>query len=155
MSGINNPMFGKKHTNETKVKISRANIGKNYGHAGKNHCWFGKNHSKESKLKMRNSNLGPNNRLYGSDPWENPKTINSNTSKNWYHLDIIYDIWEINNTLGYVNFYNLVLSIYPNLTKSKTSFKNIRLWFIKNGNPRTHERWKHWKNNNIEEINNV
>ena len=54
----NNPMFGKKHTETTKQKISVANTGHegwNKGKiflAGKKHPLYGKHHSEETKKKM-------------------------------------------------------------------------------------------------------
>lgn len=65
MLGKNNPMFektgescpnyGKRHTDDTKEKISRSMIGKNnsmYGKTGENNPMFGIQHTDESKLKM-------------------------------------------------------------------------------------------------------
>jgi group I intron endonuclease len=43
--GENNSMFGKKHSDETKLKISEAN-------KGENNYFFGRKHSEESKQKM-------------------------------------------------------------------------------------------------------
>jgi hypothetical protein len=43
--GINNPMYGKKHTEETRRKISVA-------HKGEKHPFFGKKHSEETRRKM-------------------------------------------------------------------------------------------------------
>lgn len=43
LSGKNNPMYGKKHTKETKNKISTKNKGNKY--------FLGKKHSEETKIK--------------------------------------------------------------------------------------------------------
>lgn len=48
--GEDNPFFGKKHTEETKQKISQAHIG---FHAGVKNSFFGKHHSPETKLIMK------------------------------------------------------------------------------------------------------
>lgn len=51
-SGLNNPNYGKHHTEETIEKIRKANLGKNFGVVGKNHPMYGKHHSEETKRKM-------------------------------------------------------------------------------------------------------
>lgn len=49
-----NPSFlGKKHTKETKEKMSKSRMGKNYGLIGENHPMFGRKHSEETKIKLR------------------------------------------------------------------------------------------------------
>jgi hypothetical protein len=49
VKGINNPMFNKKHSDLTKIKISESNKGKL---SGNNNPMFGKTHSDEIKLKI-------------------------------------------------------------------------------------------------------
>lgn len=83
ISGKNNPMYGKTHTEEAKLKISKANKGKipsNKGKplsieqknkiskatSGKNNPMYGKTHTEETKLKQSNAKLGkPNIKLQG------------------------------------------------------------------------------------------
>ena len=48
-SGPTNPFFGKKHNNETKIKMSKAKENKYVGHNNPN---FGRKHSVDSKIKM-------------------------------------------------------------------------------------------------------
>lgn len=47
--GDKNPFFGKKHSNETKEKISNSRIGK---YSGSNNPFFGKKHSEETRRKI-------------------------------------------------------------------------------------------------------
>jgi len=53
--GENNPFYGKKHTEETKLAISKSKKGRC---GGEKHPLWGKKHSAESKEKNRQSNLG-------------------------------------------------------------------------------------------------
>jgi group I intron endonuclease len=53
--GDKNSFFGKKHTNESKEKISRANKGKL---AGENHPLFGTQRTEETKKKIARANKG-------------------------------------------------------------------------------------------------
>jgi len=65
--GENNPMFGKRHTIKTKLKISEANLGKRrtakeiekMGHKGEKHWNYGKHHSNSTiqKLKISPKNI--------------------------------------------------------------------------------------------------
>lgn len=64
MKGKNNPFYNKKHSNETKEKISKANQGKTVGDKnasywkgkkGKDHCMYGFKFSEETKEKMSKS----------------------------------------------------------------------------------------------------
>ena len=52
--GKNNPMYGRKHTEETKKKIKNNAPLK----TGKNNPMYGRKHTEEAKDKIRNSNLG-------------------------------------------------------------------------------------------------
>jgi len=54
-AGDRHPMFGKKHTAETKEKISAAKKGQ---HAGDKNPFYGKTHSKETIERIANSNRG-------------------------------------------------------------------------------------------------
>lgn len=49
VTGINNPNYGKKRTNETKSKMSKSRIGK---FTGENNPFFGKSHTKKTKNKL-------------------------------------------------------------------------------------------------------
>ena len=53
MKGDRNHFYGKKHTDESKCKISESRIGK---YSGENSPWYGKSHSKETKVKISNAN---------------------------------------------------------------------------------------------------
>ena len=53
MKGDRNHFYGKKHTDESKRKISESRIGK---YSGENSPWYGKSHSKETKVKISNAN---------------------------------------------------------------------------------------------------
>ena len=62
MSGSQNPMYGKKHSEEAKLKVSEANTGNTwseerklkYGqeHTGENNTFYGKTHTKETREKL-------------------------------------------------------------------------------------------------------
>ena len=54
-SGSNNGMFGKKHTEKTRNKISELNKGK---HIGEKNPFFGKKHTEETKEKISKSRMG-------------------------------------------------------------------------------------------------
>lgn len=51
MVGVNNPFYGKKHTQDTREKLRKAN--KMRGYVGENNPWFGHHHTEEAKEKMR------------------------------------------------------------------------------------------------------
>lgn len=55
ISGENNPMYGKHHTEETKRKLSEAHKGK---YTGENNPMYGKHRSNEVKEKLRKANKG-------------------------------------------------------------------------------------------------
>lgn len=67
ISGHNNPMYGKTHSDSVKKKISQVHKGKKISdelkqiwsvqRSGENNWWKGKNHSEESKNKMRKPKL--------------------------------------------------------------------------------------------------
>ena len=59
MSGVNNPMFGKHHSQKTRNKISEANKGKP-GLKGDKHPFFGKHHTDEEKAKISKALSGKN-----------------------------------------------------------------------------------------------
>jgi len=52
--GIHHPMYGKHHSKKSKIKMSKARIGR---FCGKNHPMFQKPHSEESKNKNRENHL--------------------------------------------------------------------------------------------------
>lgn len=54
-SGENNPFYGKRHTEETKLKISQNRKGKR---AGTDHPFYGKHHSQEALEKMSKNRRG-------------------------------------------------------------------------------------------------
>lgn len=71
--GENNPMYGKNHKSETKMKISESQKGKKLSEKtkqkmsenhlnvnGENNPMYGKKHKEESKQKMSNANKGEN-----------------------------------------------------------------------------------------------
>jgi hypothetical protein len=76
MSGKNNPMYGKrgeecpwygrKHTEETKNKISKSLT-------GENHNFYGKRHKEETKQKMSENKKGEKNSFYGRKHTEESK----------------------------------------------------------------------------------
>ena len=53
-TGTNNPMYGKKHSEETKRKM----LEKRTYHHGKDHAWYGKEHTQETKDKISKANSG-------------------------------------------------------------------------------------------------
>ena len=57
VSGENNPMYGKSHSDETKKKISDSKVGKS-GLSGDMHPMFGKHHSESSKQKISDAVSG-------------------------------------------------------------------------------------------------
>lgn len=85
MSGKNNPMYGKrgkesprfgrKHTSETKEKMSKAHKGKKLSEeakqkmskakSGENNPMFGKRHSEDARKKMSKAHSGKNHHFYG------------------------------------------------------------------------------------------
>ena len=74
--GVNNPFYGKKHSEETKDKISnRTKQGmKKINVSGSNNGFYGKHHSEESKRKIRLSMIERINSLKGSfKPNYNPE----------------------------------------------------------------------------------
>ena len=60
-SGENNPMWGKKHSEKTKQKISENHA----DFSGENHPMWGKKHPEKTKQKMSEKKIGKNNPMYG------------------------------------------------------------------------------------------
>lgn len=65
MSGDGNHMFGKHHTEESKLKISRSKLGKNNGLVGEKHPNFGTKWGEERRKSMSERVKGKNNPMYG------------------------------------------------------------------------------------------
>lgn len=74
-SGENNPFYGKKHTEETKLLISKANSGRKHTEEakrkmseqrkGEKHYFYGKKHTEETKRKIGEANRGEKSPFYG------------------------------------------------------------------------------------------
>lgn len=79
--GEKNPFYGKRHTDETKKKISAANKGKTRSEKikrrmsemrrGEKNSFFGKQHTEEAKQKMSVKRAGENNPQYGKRWYNN------------------------------------------------------------------------------------
>jgi len=65
--GENNPMYGKKHSEESIIKMREAKL-------GKKHPNYGKHLSEETKEKIRLKRIGKNNPMYGIEPWNKGHT---------------------------------------------------------------------------------
>ena len=72
IKGKNNPMYGKKHTQESKDKMSKAKKGKYtgknhpmYGRRGENNPRYGKKHKPDTLKKMSEAQRGEKNPMYG------------------------------------------------------------------------------------------
>ena len=100
--GENHPNYGKKLSEETKKKISKAN-------SGKNHPMYGKHHSEESKKKMsenRWDNFGENNPMYGKHHSEETKKKISKAQSGKKQSKMTKKKRSIStNTSGYLNVY--------------------------------------------------
>jgi group I intron endonuclease len=77
-SGENNPMFGKRFSEETRKKMSEALKGKM---AGENNPMFGKHHSEETKKKISEAILGEKNHNFGKHLMEETKKKLSEANK--------------------------------------------------------------------------
>jgi len=85
------PMSGRKHSEESKTKISDAMTGKTLTDetktkisdalTGENHPMFGKNHTEETKKIMSDTKKGEKNPMYGKNHTEETKTIMSEANK--------------------------------------------------------------------------
>lgn len=83
--GKNNPMYGRKHSEETKTKIAKSKIGKKRSKAtiqkmiqnrpdmsGENNPMYGKHHTEETRKLLSELNSGENNYWYGKTGKEAP-----------------------------------------------------------------------------------
>ena len=80
ISGENNPMYGKHHTEETRKKLSKANSGKHPSEEARkkmSKARIGKHHSEETKNKMKENNIGKSN--------PNAKAVICITTKRIFH----------------------------------------------------------------------
>lgn len=79
-SGENNPMFGKKHSEESKLKMSI-----NSDNSNKNNPMFGKKYTDEEKLKLSESHKGKHigelNGMFGKKRTEESKKMQSDKMK--------------------------------------------------------------------------
>ena len=77
-SGEKNPMYGKKHKQETKYKISTSHKGEKnpmYGMTGEKNPFYGKHHTKETREKLSNAakrRCGENHPMYGKTGENSP-----------------------------------------------------------------------------------
>ncbi len=65
-TGEKHPLYGKKHTEETIRKMREAKL-------GENNYWYGKKHTEETKNKMREAHTGEDNPMYGKKHTEEAK----------------------------------------------------------------------------------
>jgi len=77
-SGIDNPMFGREHSEESKKVMSEKKIGV---FAGEKHPLFGKHHSEETKEKMRQKAVGRPSARKGKKHSEESKKLMSEMKK--------------------------------------------------------------------------
>jgi 5-methylcytosine-specific restriction endonuclease McrA len=80
--GENHFCYGSRLSIETRIKISKARKGKNYGRVGAKHPMYGKKHSLETRLKMskalKGKFAGSNHPMYGKKHSESYKKMMSN-----------------------------------------------------------------------------
>ena len=82
--GEKNSFYGRHHTKESKKKMSEAQKGK---HLGKENPFYGKHHSEEARKKIGEAQKGENNHNYGKHLSEETKKKLSEAMKgNKYHL---------------------------------------------------------------------
>ena len=78
--GENHPMYGKHHSDESKLKMSIAST-------GENNSFYGKHHSDESKLKMSIAHSGENHPMYGKH--HSPETIKKMSDARRRHYELM------------------------------------------------------------------
>ena len=97
-SGENNPMWGKKATEETRRKLSEAKRGKNhpmYGRTGKDHPLYGKKLSKEHCRKISEAvGRGKNHHNYGKPPWNKGKKLSKEHCRKMSEAKIGKEPWN-------------------------------------------------------------
>jgi hypothetical protein len=137
LSGENHPNYGKHLSEETKEKISLANIG--------HQNFLGKKHNKETREKLRLSHLGENNPL-----WNGGKTKNGKgyiLIKNLEH--------PFTNSRGYVLEHRLIMEEFlgryllleevvhhENEIKDDNRLENLRLFANKSDHKAYHHQLK-------------
>ncbi len=151
--GENNPFYGKKHSEETKRKISRSNKGNSYKKGfvcsketkqrmkdsrpdcnGKNNSFFGKTHTKETKDKISKANKGKltgnNNPSKRDDVRQKISNSNSKTYKitNPNGEEIIYK----GNLRVFCEEKNLVVQLLRDVAKDRRiEYKGWKCEYIK------------------------
>ena len=106
MSGKNHPWYGRKHSTETKEKISKAKMGKNYGNVGEKHCHYGRKAtdeakrnmslaqtgrklSEETKRKIGDAQIGEKNHMYGKIGENNPLFLDGGSYD--HYVSLLFD----------------------------------------------------------------
>ena len=126
--------LGKKHSEETKLKLSMTNSGKNhpmYGRRGKKSPWYGRRHTKRTKLLISLKNKGTNNWLGKKHTTETKNKMRIARKRHWKNLNKIQRNRRIKNIL-------LASRIFPNkseiiITKLLNKICNNQYSYVGNG----------------------